>query len=137
MGVVQELEGRDAVLFAMSDEYMRRILCSIMSQGKSIEQISRENRIPLSTCYRRIRELISFRLVRIERTIISPEGKKYETFRSTITDAKISFSSNDLCVEVTPLKIAPEDRLRAIWMTAKGTDQKLRESLPVLEIRAQ
>jgi hypothetical protein len=31
---------------------MRRILCSIMVEAKSIDQIGRESAIPLSTCYR-------------------------------------------------------------------------------------
>ena len=48
MALVQEVERKDALLLAMSDEYMRKILCSIMSEAKSIEQISRENGIPLS-----------------------------------------------------------------------------------------
>jgi hypothetical protein len=139
MAVVQEVERKDAILLAMSDDYMRQILCSIMSEAKSIERISKENGIPVSTCYRRIRELLSFRLARIERTIITPEGKKYETFRSTIADAKISFSVEDLTVEVTPLKINPEDRLHNMWSAAKRIDEKSlqQQSLPILEIRTQ
>ena len=138
MALIQELERKDAVLLAMSDEYMRKILCSVMSEAKSVEEISKENGIPLSTCYRRIRELLSFRLARIERTIITPEGKKYETFRSLIADAKISFSVEDLSVEVTPLKISPEDRLHSMWVTTKRNQQTLQpQSLLVLEARTQ
>ncbi len=139
MALVQEVERKDAVLLAMSDEYMLKILCSIMSEAKSVEKISSENGIPLSTCYRRIRELLAFRLARIERTIITPGGKKYETFRSLISDAKVSFSAADLSVEITPLKISPEDKLHNMWKTAKGIDQESLEqqSLSVLEVRAQ
>jgi len=135
MMVVQE-DRKDAVLLAMCDQYMRRILCSIMSEGKSIEQISRENAIPMSTCYRRIHELLKFRLVRIERMIITPEGKKYETFRSAFTDPKISLSSGDFSVEITPLRVSPEDALHSMWMATKGIVESSnnQQSLSVLEI---
>jgi DNA-binding Lrp family transcriptional regulator len=135
--MVNQEDRKDAVLLAMSDGYMRRILSSIISEAKSVDQISKESGVPASTCYRRIHELLGLALVRIEKTIITPEGKKYETFRSTVIDVKISFSSQDLSIELTPMKIAPEDRLHSMWRTTKKTDDRSQESLAVLEVRAQ
>ena len=99
--MVEEQDRKDAVLLAMSDPYMRRILASTMLYDKSIEEIAREKEIPLSSCYRRARALVALRLLRIERTIITDTGKKYETYRSAFSDAKISMSSGQLAVEVT------------------------------------
>jgi hypothetical protein len=99
--MVEEQDRKDAVLLAMSDPYMRKILASTMLYDKSIEEISKEKSIPLSSCYRRARELIGLRLLRIERTIITETGKKYETYRSAFSDAKISMTSGQLAVEVT------------------------------------
>jgi len=86
---------------------------------------------------RRIHELLRVALVRIERTIITPEGKKHETFRSTFTDVKISFSSGDLSIELSPSNIIPEDRLRDIRKTTEKIDARQQQSLVILEIRAQ
>ena len=56
--MVEEQDRKDAVLLAMSDRYMRRILAATMVYDKSIEDICKEKEIPVSTCYRRIRELV-------------------------------------------------------------------------------
>lgn len=99
--MVEEQDRKDAVLMAMSDPYMRRILAATMMEDKSIEEISKERSIPLSSCYRRARELVGMRLLRVEHTIITENGKKYETYRSVFSDAKVSMSSGVLAVEVT------------------------------------
>ncbi|MDG6904538.1 MAG: helix-turn-helix transcriptional regulator [Nitrososphaerota archaeon] len=99
--MVEEQDRKDAVLMAMSDPYMRRILAATMIDAKSIEEISRERSIPLSSCYRRVRDLVSMRLLRIAHTIITENGKKYETYRSVFSDARVSMSSGVLSVEVT------------------------------------
>ena len=52
--MVEEQDRKDAVLVAMSDHYMRRILAATMVEGKSIDEISKEKMIPVSTCYRRL-----------------------------------------------------------------------------------
>jgi len=135
--MVDQEDRKNAVLLAMSDGYMRRILSSIISEAKSVDQISKESGVPASTCYRRIHQLLGLALVRIEKTIIRPEGKKYETFRSAVADVKISFSSQELSIELTPTKIVPEDRLHNMWRTTKETDDRQQQPLAVLEIRAQ
>jgi hypothetical protein len=99
--MVEEQDRKDAVLLAMSDNYMRRILAATMVDDKSIEDICREKVIPVSTCYRRVRELVNLRLLRISHTIITETGKKYETYRSAFSDAKISMSPTGFAVEVT------------------------------------
>jgi len=48
--MVVEGDRKNAVLLAMSDEYMRRILRSIISEAKSVDQISKESAVPASTC---------------------------------------------------------------------------------------
>lgn len=99
--MVEEQDRKEAVLLAMSDPYMRRILAATMLEDKSIEDISREKGIPLSSCYRRARELMTLRLLRVEHTIITDTGKKYETYRSAFSDARISMSSGEIAIEVT------------------------------------
>ena len=80
MALVQEVERKDAVLLAMSDEYMLKILCSIMSEAKSVEKISSENGIPLSTCYRRIRRASCFQVSQNRAHDNHPWRKKIRNF---------------------------------------------------------
>jgi hypothetical protein len=99
--MVEEQDRKEAVLLAMSDPYMRRILAATMVEDKPIDQISKEKAIPMSSCYRRVRELVGLRLLRIEHTIITERGKKYETYRAAFSDARISMTSGEVAVEVT------------------------------------
>ncbi len=118
--MVIEQDRKDALLQSMADEFARKILLSTMSKAKTIHAISQEQGIPISTCYRRVHELISLRLLRIEKTIITESGKRYETFRSTLKDATVNFSSAELSIEVTLTAREPEERLSTMWKSLRG-----------------
>jgi len=122
--LVLEQDRKDAILQSMADKFMREILASTVSQAKSIEEISGENGIPISTCYRRVHELLSLRLLRIERTIITDQGKKFETYRSLVKEATVNFSKAEVSVEVTFQPREPEERLH-IWKTVRGDEMKV------------
>jgi hypothetical protein len=113
--MVEQEERKYDLLRALSDEYKRRILSSTTSCAKSMEEISRENEIPVSTCYRRVHELINLRLLRVESTIITPNGKKYETFRSVLKGVSVTLESGQLFVDVVMNPRAPEERLHSLW----------------------
>ena len=49
------------IVKAFSDEYSRKIILAVISRSLPIEEISAEEHIPISTCYRRVRELQSVR----------------------------------------------------------------------------
>lgn len=102
--MVLEQEKKDHVMHALADHWERKILLSTAFAAKSVEEIAKEQEIPISTCYRRVHEMVATKLLRIERTIITDDGKKYETFRSAIKCATVSFSSDgEMFVEVTLL----------------------------------
>ena len=57
--MVVEQDRKDALLQSMADEFARKILLSTMLRAKTIQEIAEEDRIPISTCYRRVHELVS------------------------------------------------------------------------------
>ena len=71
-----------AVVQGLADEYSRKILLSAIPEAKSVEDMSRENDIPLSTCYRRVHDLLDAQLLVVQKVIVTNEGKKYELLRS-------------------------------------------------------
>jgi len=114
--MILEQDRKDAIVHAITDEYMRKILLLTISKAKPVEEISRETGIPISTCYRRVHEMFALRLLRIERTTITDEGKKFETFRSVVKEATLRFSaSGELSVEVTLQDREPDERLTRMW----------------------
>ena len=112
----------NAVLWAAGDEYARKILASTLSSGKSVEDISVETGIPVSTCYRRVHELLTLDLLKLEKIVITDTGKKHETFRSILKDAKISLTSTgELFVDITPT--FREETPQSLWRSLKVGDK--------------
>lgn len=104
-------EAGDTLLRLLSDEYVRKIIRATIASAKSIEELSHDEIIPISTCYRRVHELIRLGLIRVESTIITPRGKKFMTFRSTIKDVTVTLSSERFSVEA---KSMPSERPREL-----------------------
>lgn len=107
-----------ALVQSMGDEYSRKIILSAIPAAKSVEDMSRENDIPLSTCYRRVHELLDAQILVIERIIVTPDGKKYELLRSAYRAVSVSFDSGLMKVEVTVNEDVAE-KLRRLWMTMR------------------
>lgn len=98
---IEEENSQRAVLAAISDDCMRKVLEATMVVGKSVDEISKEKSIPLSTCYRCVRALLSLKLLCVEHTTITDSGKKYATYRSILNNVEIRMSPDRLTVEVT------------------------------------
>src|ERR1700722_13456080 len=78
------------VVAALSDRFSRRIVSSTVSRGKTVQEISAEQAVPLSSCYRRTRELTDKGLLVVERIVITGEGKRYAVYRSSFKEVQIS-----------------------------------------------
>ena len=61
--IVQSQRAKKAILAALADEEMTKILDSVMYHSKSIADITRENNIAHTTCYRKTKWLINEGLV--------------------------------------------------------------------------
>ena len=106
------------VVKALSDEYSRKIVLSIISKSLSIEEISKQQHIPISTCYRRVHELQTYGIVKIDRTIIQEDGKKFVCYRASFKNASINLESGELKVDVEPNR-DPSDRLHEMWSSVR------------------
>ena len=106
------------VVKALSDEYSRKIVLSIISKSLSIEEISKQQHIPISTCYRRVHELQTYGIVKIDRTIIQEDGKKFVCYRASFKNASINLESGELKVDVEPNR-DPSDRFHEMWSSVR------------------
>jgi len=105
-----------AILGALGDESSRRILTSAIASGKTVEEISAEQNLPLSTCYRRMRNLQKGGLMILERTVVTQAGKRYAVYRTSFSRAAISFNGGEIAVELTP-NMDVIDKLRRKWLS--------------------
>lgn len=83
---------------ALSDESSRRILVSTISSGKTVQEISEEQAIPMSTCYRRAHELVDQGLLVTERIVVTADGKRFAVFRSSFRTVEIASDMAEISV---------------------------------------
>ena len=79
------------ILSALGDDFSDRILACANEQARTVEQISELEGIPLSTCYRRIRDLLDAGLLMIERIVITNSGRRYAIYRSSYKTFQVLF----------------------------------------------
>jgi hypothetical protein len=74
---------------ALSDEFSLRIIVSTVDIGKTVQDISVEQAVPLSTCYRRARELVEQGILVVETIVVTGEGKRYAVYRSSFKSVEM------------------------------------------------
>jgi DNA-binding Lrp family transcriptional regulator len=100
---------------AMSDELSRRILFSALSAGRSAKEISVEQAVPLSSCYRRIRELVDQGLLLVERIIVTAGGKRYALYRSSFRTVEMFADFDEVSVSAE-LNAEVAEKFRQKWL---------------------
>lgn len=96
---IEETERKDGMLEVVSDKYCRTILKSTMHKPKSAMEISADDKIPISTVYRRIQMLHDNKLLLTSGTI-SEDGKKLFLYKSKIKGIKSKFNDGQIEVKL-------------------------------------
>jgi len=98
---IEDEQRKEAILNIISDKYCRQILYSTMDKPKSAMELSSEEKIPISTVYRRIQTLHDNKLVGVT-GLISAEGKKYFLYKSKVKAITSSCNGSDIEIQVVP-----------------------------------
>ena len=98
---IEDDQKKEAILGIVSDKYCRQILYSTIDRPKSVMEISYENKIPISTVYRRIQTLHDNKLVGVT-GLISEEGKKYFLYKSKVKAITSSCNGNEIEIQIVP-----------------------------------
>jgi len=106
---------KKAILRALLDDQARLIITSTMQTPKSVIQITREQAIPVTSAYRKVKELKKFGLLRVERIVLTKDGKKYEVLRSAIRGASVRFDGGELDVDVAANLEADEKMVKRFF----------------------
>ena len=110
--IITNEKQKEAILNALLDDYSRKILDSTIDKAKSITEIIREQNIPMTSTYRRVKLLVDSKLIKVERSMVTEDGKRYYLYLSSIKNASIKYNEGELIVEITPnIKELPEDKL--------------------------
>ena len=90
------------ILEALADVQSRSILFSIIKEGKTALELSEKYRIPLSSVYKKISDLEDLALVKIDKWILSDNGKKFKVYKSRISQAEISIKKPEPAITLSP-----------------------------------
>ena len=90
------------VMEALADAQSRSILFSTIKHGKTAMDLSHELRIPLSSVYKKISDLEEIALVKVEKWILSDNGKKFKLYKSRISKADVSIKKPEPVIILTP-----------------------------------
>ena len=99
----------------MLDDHARLILTATMESPKSVLDIIREHKIPITSAYRKVGELKESGLLKVERIVLTPDGKKFELVKSTIRAVSVQFDKGELSVDVTAGVQADEKFVRRFF----------------------
>ena len=97
--IIKSQRVKKAVLTALADEEMVKILDSARDQAKSVRDIITEKNIPYTNAYRKTKWLVAEKLLVIDKIIITQEGKKFSLFRSVLSSITVKYESNEILVE--------------------------------------
>ncbi len=87
---------------ALADAQSRAILFSIIKQGKTAMELSEEHRIPLSSVYKKISDLEEIALVKVDKWLLSDNGKKFKLYKSRISKAEVTIRKPEPVINLTP-----------------------------------
>lgn len=90
------------VLEALADAQSRAILFSVIKEGKTAAEMAEEHRIPLSSVYKKISDLEELSLIKVEKWILSDNGKKFKLYKSRISKADVSIRKPEPVISLSP-----------------------------------
>ena len=81
------------VIEALADAESRAIIFSIIRKGKTASHLSDSLKIPLSSVYKKLSDLEERTLIKVEKTILSENGRRFKIYKSRINKAEISLKN--------------------------------------------
>ena len=122
--IIKDEKHKTAIAHALIDEYSRKILNSTMENSKSVMDIMREQEIPMTSAYRKIKLLLDNRLIKVEKSLVTDDGKRYYLYRSAIKSVIINYIDGTLSLDITPNIVdRPEDKLMQTFKNIKEVRQ--------------
>jgi DNA-binding IclR family transcriptional regulator len=99
---------------ALTRDPARRILSVCIDEAKPVREISEETGLAQATAYRHVNQLVEDGLLVDARSAMTPEGSRYELYRSRIEEAALEVDREGVTVTWTPLREV-EERIRDMW----------------------
>jgi hypothetical protein len=98
--IIKSQRVKRALVAALADEEMIKIMNCVMNHSKSFIDITRENNdIPYTTAFRKIKWLLNEGLLIVDKIVITDAGKKFSLYHSTLKTISVKYENNEMIVE--------------------------------------
>ena len=91
---------RSTILKALSDDYSRTIMNYTIEKPKSVVNMVKDCDIPMTTAYRRVRELEDNKILKVTGSIVTDDGKKYFLYQNRLKAIYVVFGLEALDVQI-------------------------------------
>jgi DNA-binding transcriptional ArsR family regulator len=88
-----------AILAALADTELLKIMDASMYQSKSVNEIILETNLSHTTAYRKIKWLVEEKLLIVDKIEITEDGKKSSLFRTILNSFTVSYDYNNVVIE--------------------------------------
>jgi DNA-binding transcriptional ArsR family regulator len=97
--IIKSQRIKRALLTALADEEMLKIMNCVIDHSKSFNDIIAENSsIPRTTAFRKIKWLLKEGLIIVGKIVLSQDGKKFSLNHSTLKAINAKYEVNDVSV---------------------------------------
>ena len=88
------------ILHELADRVACRIIISTISSAKTVSQIRQENKLPLSSIYKKVQKLANADLLSIEKINIDSNGRKILYYRSRVSSIELNLNSEGILLHL-------------------------------------
>ncbi len=111
--IISTQDTKMAILAALADKDVTKILNAVMVRSKSVNTIMREQNIPYTTVYRKTKWLLNKGLLVVDRIEITPDGKKSSLVHATLQSIAVKYEQDGTII------IEAEENLNALKKVMK------------------
>ena len=97
--IIRNEKSKRAILAALADKELQRILDAAMFDSKSVNQIIKDTGIPHTSVYRKIKWLLDERLLVVDKIEITEDGKKYSLLRTVLKSFNVKYEYNSVVID--------------------------------------
>jgi len=101
--IIRSQRIKRAVLTALADEEIIKIMNCVIDRSKSFNDIIAENSsISRTTAFRKIKWLLKEGLIIVDKIVLSEDGKKFSLYHSTLKAINAKYEANNVSIEAEP-----------------------------------
>lgn len=95
----QEDKNATKLLKELFDGYSYKIVMSTIEDSKTVFEICKENDLPISSTYKKIKKLKDLGLLFIDRIVINEKGKKVVFYKSKIQSVELMLNKKQVVLQ--------------------------------------